>query len=36
MGNEVEERKHWEEVDKKLCRLRGGGVGNMGAHIEKV
>jgi len=25
LGNEVEERKYWEETEKKLCRLCGGG-----------
>jgi len=35
MGNEVEERKHWEEMNKKLYRLCGG-VGDMGAHLGKV
>jgi len=31
MGNE--ERKHWEEVDKKLCRLCGGGELESWEHI---
>jgi len=25
LGNEVEERKHWEEGEKKSCRLCGRG-----------
>jgi len=35
MGNEVEEKKHWEEVDKKLCRLCRGGELETWEHIRE-
>jgi len=33
LGNEVEERKYWEEGEKKVCRLCGGGEMETWEHI---
>ena len=33
MGNEMRERKHWEEEDKKRCRLCGGGEVETWEHV---
>jgi len=34
LGNEVEERKHWEEGEKKLQAVRKRRDGDMGTHLE--
>jgi len=33
MGNEVEEKKHWEEINNKLYKLCGGGELETWEHI---
>jgi len=33
LGNEVQERKYWEEEGKKMCRLCGGGEMETWEHI---